>query len=109
MGWRVLVGLAALLSIAGCASNSEKALARKVGVRVQIGMPIAKAAASLRAAGFSCDGKHASRSMPASIECDRHASHYVLATCLQRVFLETDRAVIAVSRIEVRKPACAGF
>lgn len=96
-------------ALAGCTSNSEDVLTREVNSLVNAGMSRDTASHRLESEGFKCGNNVEANFTPGDVLCSRARSYYVVATCVQRVFLTLDDPKQIVRHIATPKPSCTGL
>jgi hypothetical protein len=104
----MLVGIALLVAVSGCAGMSPSDNTKfqaVVAKNVSPGMPFLTGIKHLMKAGFTCDDRG---SAPAVI-CTRMRQNSLPYACIQRVDLKTDPDRKAIVEVTPEPIACAGL
>lgn len=103
----------AMLTLSGCSSNSQQKLALEIDRLLRPGNSVISGLAALKSDGFICSKNTPSPYDPswsrADVVCERDRNYYVVATCVQRVFVSVHWAAGRIASLDVPRPVCFGL
>jgi len=113
MRFTAVLAVGAMITVSGCSSNSQQKLASEANDLSKPGIQISTGITAMKSAGFKCSRNGPNpydRFWPSNdILCQRDRNYYVVATCIQRVFISVDRMTATIKSLHVPRPVCAGL
>jgi hypothetical protein len=105
--WKLATGLILLFGASGCSVDTLTPLQKEAEKLAHIGMPLAQAAANLRAAGFKCAQNPAPNADPGDLVCKRTRSRFPMGKCVDHVDIAGWSSKKDVGWLAVERPDCS--
>jgi hypothetical protein len=105
--WAKIAACLACASLGGCAAPTTSDIAAEAERLAQPGISVEQAQAALASIGYRCGKKSDYR--PGDAECDRDRSVYLVAGCIDRVYLTFNSDKTRIEHIQIYAPACASL